>query len=140
MLPHEVKEGKLIRTPINCIALCKMHGFLLAGVQYSDNCWCGNTPPPSTARTSESECNMPCSGDSSKTCGGSWRMNVYSAGKTKALFFTKTSIKKDKFDNAFCKTQCLFNYKNISPSVLRKYSHKYVLKFIMNKFAENIFF
>ena len=64
------------RTPANCIALCREKNYKLAGVQDGSECYCGNAGPAST--TSGAECNHLCPGDSSKICGGNWRMNVYS--------------------------------------------------------------
>ena len=48
-------------------------------------CFCGNTPPAEEDLTKESDCNRKCPGDSSKTCGGSWKMNVYETGYESGL-------------------------------------------------------
>ena len=40
-------------------------------------CFCGYKAPSLTKLLPKSDCNLACSGDSSKKCGGSWKMNVY---------------------------------------------------------------
>ena len=58
-------------TPHGCINYCKLNyeeQYSYAGIQ-SNTCYCGNVPP-STLHESTG-CTTPCSGDSSKTCGGS---------------------------------------------------------------------
>ena len=55
-----------------CKRLC--FGFAYAGVQYSKQCFCGNTAPSIAAKN----CNMACAGNKKQTCGGDWAMNVYS--------------------------------------------------------------
>ena len=54
-----------------CKNLCL--GFTYAGVQFSGECFCGNTAPTITAQN----CNMECSGNDKQICGGVWAMNVY---------------------------------------------------------------
>ena len=55
-----------------CNKLCQ--GFAYAGVQYSEDCFCGNKRPTETA----TNCNMKCAGDQNQICGGVWAMNVFS--------------------------------------------------------------
>lgn len=62
-----------------CKELCLGDGFAYAGVQYSKQCFCGDTAPTITA----TNCDMQCSGDKDQFCGGRWAMNVYSTS-TKA--------------------------------------------------------
>nr|XP_006824159.1 PREDICTED: IgGFc-binding protein-like [Saccoglossus kowalevskii] len=50
---------------------------IYAGVEQSNQCFCGTTFDRFGAADSEDECNMQCSGDDTQTCGGSLRMNVY---------------------------------------------------------------
>ena len=81
------KEDKTGMTPEVCKAICfEKNNFQYAGVQYKYECFCGNNSPPSSKLLPISQCNLPCSGDSSKKCGGAWKMNVYK--------------KKDDIDNA----------------------------------------
>jgi hypothetical protein len=68
-------------TPFACATQCGSKGYQLAGVEYGDECYCahaytGGAPPPSVPA---SECNRPCAGDPSLTCGAGWRMQVYAS-------------------------------------------------------------
>lgn len=62
----------------SCISYCKDLNFPFAALQFFSQCACGKTydthgPAP------ESECNTPCNlGDG--TCGGIWRMSVWTTG------------------------------------------------------------
>jgi hypothetical protein len=62
-------------TPASCKVLCQ--GFTYYGVEYSNECYCGNSFPASTLLSSG--CNMPCAGDSTQTCGGSNALNIYNS-------------------------------------------------------------
>ena len=71
---HDDRSGM---TPEFCQKICFDKNFQYAGVQYYYECFCGNTAPPPSKLLSKSECNLPCSGDKSKICGGAWKMNIY---------------------------------------------------------------
>ncbi|OCK86428.1 WSC-domain-containing protein [Lepidopterella palustris CBS 459.81] len=65
----------------SCIATCSGLGYTIAGLEYSTQCFCGNSIiagglPASAA----SDCAMPCSGNSAEICGGPARMSIYAAG------------------------------------------------------------
>jgi len=65
-------------TPETCRTFCK--GYKFFGVTYGSQCFCGNVrnKPETHKETTESDCQMPCKGDSKRMCGGSnWRMDVY---------------------------------------------------------------
>ncbi|CAG2208397.1 unnamed protein product [Mytilus edulis] len=52
-----------------CKSICK--GFKYLGLQYTRACFCGNTMDTvKFPRVPESECNMPCSKEKSRMCGG----------------------------------------------------------------------
>ena len=68
-------------TPSACMKKCSDKGYTYAGVQYGSQCFCGNTPPPVDTLRPEAQCNRVCPGDSKEKCGGTWRMNVYKAGR-----------------------------------------------------------
>jgi hypothetical protein len=67
-------------TPAACASLCAAQGFTLAGVEYTNECFCGTGYVNGVAPTSApaSNCNMPCSGDANQMCGGNSRIQVYS--------------------------------------------------------------
>ncbi|WWC62263.1 uncharacterized protein I303_104859 [Kwoniella dejecticola CBS 10117] len=58
-------------TQLSCASYCSSNGYTLAGLQFSQECWCGSvlSNGASLYKTSTS-CNMPCKGDSSTLCGG----------------------------------------------------------------------
>ena len=59
----------------DCINQCRNAGYLFAGAQWYDQCFCGNDLGYS--RVDDSECNTPCNYGGG-TCGGGWRNSVYS--------------------------------------------------------------
>lgn len=73
-------------TPKLCLNVCLQSGFKYAGVQFGNECYCGNRLPPATPEKPESECSMTCPGDRFQMCGGDWRMLVYSTGGTANSF------------------------------------------------------
>lgn len=57
-----------------CKEFCYKNGWALAGVEWSQKCYCGNQPP--TKIISDSFCNKRCSGNRQQICGGRWAINV----------------------------------------------------------------
>ncbi|KAG8822629.1 hypothetical protein FRC19_005563 [Serendipita sp. 401] len=60
-----------------CIDGCAAAGFSSAGVEYGGECYCDNVTYPPGQSESISECNMACTGDGSKFCGGPNRILIY---------------------------------------------------------------
>lgn len=75
LLPYVTHVGSS-NTPSRCVAHCRSRGYIFSGVQSTGWCLCGNTAPPSSKLVPMNQCNERCPGDSSKLCGGQWRMNV----------------------------------------------------------------
>jgi hypothetical protein len=67
-------ERSANNTPERCIATCRAKGFKYAGVQYGESCLCGNSYGKYGAADN---CNMPCTGDAGKICGGYSSNGVY---------------------------------------------------------------
>ncbi|KAM6513609.1 hypothetical protein FALCPG4_015994 [Fusarium falciforme] len=67
-------------TPEKCIATCIANGFTVAGLEYAEECYCGNELNNAASKTAETDCNMPCSGDSTQMCGAGNRLSIYSEG------------------------------------------------------------
>jgi glyoxal oxidase-like protein/WSC domain-containing protein len=63
-----------------CQAACLDLGYTLAGVEYSQECWCGNAFANGGAPAPDGDagCNQPCKGNTAEICGGNSRLNVYS--------------------------------------------------------------
>jgi hypothetical protein len=66
-------------TPRACTASCEALSFKYAGVEYSGECYCGNTIQ-NDAAPATSGCDMTCNGNRTEICGGSNRINLYEFG------------------------------------------------------------
>jgi len=75
LFKHQHKFSR--NRPQTCIEFCHGSGYKYAGVQFGNQCFCGNTLPPASRITDSTECNMKCPGDKRYMCGGFDRMNVY---------------------------------------------------------------
>ncbi|OBT82398.1 hypothetical protein VE02_09582 [Pseudogymnoascus sp. 03VT05] len=62
-----------------CQATCSQADYTLAGIEYGGQCYCDNQVRNAghLATDAVSLCNMPCSGDSTQTCGGPDRLTMY---------------------------------------------------------------
>ncbi|KAK4237144.1 glyoxal oxidase [Achaetomium macrosporum] len=63
-------------TVAKCTAACRAANYILAGVEYGGECYCGNTIANGGAPAS-SGCSMTCNGNSTEFCGGPSRLNMY---------------------------------------------------------------
>lgn len=72
-LPRELMTSGA--TVTSCIAAAKAAGFSYAGTQYFGECWAGNTL--GITKSADSNCNAPCTADSTQTCGGTWFNSIY---------------------------------------------------------------
>jgi hypothetical protein len=60
-----------------CTSYCEDLGYNYAGVEYAEECWCGDHLSTETEVVSDDECNMKCTGDRKTFCGGPNRMVLY---------------------------------------------------------------
>lgn len=62
-----------------CMDYCKSRGHSYAGLEYSTQCFCGDSLPSNRAPTPGvlGNCLSPCAGNSSDYCGGSNRLSIY---------------------------------------------------------------
>ncbi|KAL8936038.1 MAG: hypothetical protein Q9216_005133 [Gyalolechia sp. 2 TL-2023] len=58
-----------------CAGFCK--GYTYFGVEYSSECYCGNTIGAGAVPVTDGRCSMTCAGDKSKICGGPNGLNFY---------------------------------------------------------------
>jgi beta-glucosidase len=72
-----------------CESECLAASYKFAGVEYGNECWCGNTQPATAATATD--CNMACAGKSSETCGAGSRLNVYSYGTSTSTTTSSTT-------------------------------------------------
>jgi hypothetical protein len=61
----------------SCLDACAAEGLNLAGVEYSRECFCGNTIVGNNRPIDNSKCNMACNGNSNQLCGGPGALNLY---------------------------------------------------------------
>ncbi|WWC73344.1 uncharacterized protein I206_107311 [Kwoniella pini CBS 10737] len=68
-------------TPTKCLNFCASKGYTLAGVEWSVECYCGNslTKTSLSAIDNNLACDMPCNGldYSAGYCGGSSKLTIY---------------------------------------------------------------
>lgn len=67
-------------TPQSCANLCNDNGYTISGTEWAQQCFCGKSILNGGATTAASECNTPCTGDQTQTCGAGGRMNIISKG------------------------------------------------------------
>jgi hypothetical protein len=62
-----------------CFDFCNKAGWSYAGLEYSQECFCGNALDPRYAPKDGvmGKCDMKCKGDDGEMCGGSGTMSVY---------------------------------------------------------------
>jgi hypothetical protein len=58
-----------------CLDACSGAGFAYAGLEYAEECYCGQKAPWTIA--ADGRCSMTCKGDSSELCGGPDGLSVY---------------------------------------------------------------
>ena len=61
-----------------CLTICRDKGFAFAGLEYVDECYCGDKPEHGFEWLWQTKCNLRCSGDGNQVCGGSSAMSVWS--------------------------------------------------------------
>jgi hypothetical protein len=74
-------------TNAKCQAACRAAGYVLAGTEYSGECFCDNQyrNKGGPASDGEAKCNMLCNGNQTEACGGSDRLSMfkfYTGGET----------------------------------------------------------
>jgi len=74
--PHHINMPDL--THEKCFNHCRTNKFRYAGLQDAQNCFCDNFPIRGFGeKRPDSECNLPCKGESSKMCGAPWHQDIY---------------------------------------------------------------
>ncbi|KAL7413969.1 glycosyl hydrolase family 71-domain-containing protein [Mrakia frigida] len=61
-----------------CTARCSSLGYTLAGLEYSTQCYCSSSLATASSAVAATECSSKCAGASSTSCGGAYRLNLYS--------------------------------------------------------------
>ena len=71
-------KNTTVEAELNYVVSFLVTDYLYAGVQYTSECFCGNSYGK-YGSLPESSCNMPCSGNKTQICGGTWSNSVYKA-------------------------------------------------------------
>lgn len=69
-------------TAMECFELCAFNSFSYAGLEAGRCCYCANSieSGPQTKLSDADSCSTKCTGNSSETCGGAYRVEIYSLG------------------------------------------------------------
>ena len=68
-------------TPEKCNEMCGKKSYQYFGVRWTKECWCADAMPSVDKQRPMSVCDMPCSGDNSRNCGGTFSNNVWNVCK-----------------------------------------------------------
>jgi len=77
ILAHVEQDNQAL-TVESCIITCSSLGYIIAGMQYGVQCFCGNTIRSGGILGAENTCNVACSGNANEVCGGGYRDSIYS--------------------------------------------------------------
>jgi hypothetical protein len=69
-----------VMTPKMCLDRCAQFGYHAAGLEYGEECYCGDPANMATRGSTfrpESECGIVCAGDPTAICGGLSRLTTY---------------------------------------------------------------
>ncbi|KAH8591742.1 WSC domain-containing protein [Bisporella sp. PMI_857] len=69
-----------LKTVANCVTACAASSFKYAGLEYGQECWCGNAFGAGSVPTTITDCKTPCADNSTEYCGAGSRLNVYQFG------------------------------------------------------------
>ncbi|KAL2271984.1 hypothetical protein VTJ83DRAFT_1355 [Remersonia thermophila] len=77
--PARALTGSFLFASNMTLALCEAHckNYTLWGVEYSTECYCGNSLGPRSFPTFSTDCYKSCGGDKNETCGGDNRLSLY---------------------------------------------------------------
>lgn len=67
-------------TATTCLSLCAKYGYMAAGMEYGDECYCGDDShliASGSTKVAETDCQVACSGDNNYYCGGGSRLSYY---------------------------------------------------------------
>ncbi|KAK3950414.1 WSC domain-containing protein [Pseudoneurospora amorphoporcata] len=82
--PQDQLDGSTLTTE-KCLEACREGGYPLAGAEFGGECWCGVVIGNGTFSAPDTECDIPCNGKSTQTCGGRARLNLYVANELQSL-------------------------------------------------------
>lgn len=82
--PRDLDNNVIVSSSVNtvekCQYACGVRGYNYSALQYSLQCFCGNTYGR-YGQVPDSSCTMACSGNANEICGASGKNSVYRSGK-----------------------------------------------------------
>jgi hypothetical protein len=69
-----------VMTPLMCLDKCASYGYAAAGLEYGEECYCGDPENVITSGAqivADSQCNIVCAGNGSAYCGGGSLLSTY---------------------------------------------------------------
>lgn len=73
------QAGGQTMTVESCVASCKAAGYVVAGMEYASECYCGNgLTNGGKLADADTQCNTNCAGNAAEKCGDANRMSIYS--------------------------------------------------------------
>ncbi len=60
-----------------CASYCMSRNYALFGTEYSQECFCASSLASASTFKPQSECSLPCKGDTSQLCGGASRLSLW---------------------------------------------------------------
>ncbi|RDW69904.1 hypothetical protein BP5796_08301 [Coleophoma crateriformis] len=73
----------------SCASFCASYKYF--GVEYSQECYCGNSITSGDTNTTASDCSMTCTGNSLELCGAGNRLTLYARNGTAGVASSSTS-------------------------------------------------
>jgi len=76
---HAGSSSKMV--PAVCNKMCAKLNYAYFGVQWYNECWCGNNAPNMGKKLEITKCDTMCKGNNSLRCGGGYKANVWKVCK-----------------------------------------------------------
>ena len=105
LLTGSIAKNQDQNSKSSCIQRCRKEGYSFAGLQFGNECFCGERSinDMKKHRIDEERCNTKCPGEPTETCGGYLTMNVYHTGSlpSKVVPFSGGSLMPDSSKHNF---------------------------------------
>ncbi|KAG8954322.1 hypothetical protein FRC03_011505, partial [Tulasnella sp. 419] len=91
--PRTLPDYKVSSTSMThnfCKTTCVLNGYPFAGIEAGNECWCASALTKGS-KVADTDCKTPCTGDSTKTCGGGWRLTVFGPSAPSSTSSTTTT-------------------------------------------------
>ncbi|KAL8943818.1 MAG: hypothetical protein Q9216_000811 [Gyalolechia sp. 2 TL-2023] len=79
VIPNAQPASQL-NTVARCVNACQTAGYVVAGMEFGSECYCGNAAFNGPALVADSQCSMKCPGNPAEKCGAGARLSVYASG------------------------------------------------------------